>query len=93
MLAGDVGGPVGGAVVDDEHVGVRQPGGELVEHRREVVLLVPRGDEDDRVGHGYILGRFGDRQIDAHSKPRMLEATVAHSASTYWFDGAPIADL
>lgn len=29
----------------------------------------------------------------ASLKPRMLEATVAHFPSTYWFDGVPLADL
>ena len=49
VLARDVGGVVGRAVVDDEHVGVRQLGVERVENRRKVVLLVPGGDEDQRV--------------------------------------------
>ena len=42
--------PVRRAVVDDEDVGLRQPGAQLVEHGREIRLLVPGGDEDERVG-------------------------------------------
>jgi hypothetical protein len=51
VLACHVRGPVGRAVVDDEDVGVRQPLPELVEHCREIALLVPGGDEDERVAH------------------------------------------
>ena len=38
------------AVVDDEDVALRKPGAQLVEDGRKVVLLVPGGDEDERVG-------------------------------------------
>ncbi len=48
---GDRRGAVGRAVVDDEHVCVGQLVTQPVEHRRQVVLLVPRGDEDDGVAH------------------------------------------
>jgi hypothetical protein len=49
VLACDVRGAVGRAVVDDEDVrlGKRRP--ELVEDGRKRLLLVQRGDEDDRV--------------------------------------------
>jgi hypothetical protein len=50
MLPGDPGGPVSGTVVDDEQVGAGKPGSELVENGREVLLLVPGRDEDERVG-------------------------------------------
>ena len=40
------------AVVDDEDVGRGQPGMQLVEDGREVVLLVPGRDEDERVVTG-----------------------------------------
>ncbi len=40
------------AVVDDEDGAVRKLGVQLVEDGRKVCLLVPGGDEDQRVGHG-----------------------------------------
>ena len=49
VLARDLGRPVGGAVVDDEHVGLGHLVAELVEHGRKVLLLVPGGDEDEGV--------------------------------------------
>src|SRR5213076_528511 len=51
VLARDSGGPVRRAVVDDHHVGVGQLGLQLVEHGRQVLLLVPGRDEDDGVAH------------------------------------------
>ena len=48
MLARHVGGAVGRAVVDDEDIRVRKLAVELAEHGREVLLLVPGGDEDER---------------------------------------------
>ena len=56
---------VGRAVVDDEHVGVGQLGAQLVEDVGQVVLLVPGGDEDERVVR---LGHPGDRSRSAHSR-------------------------
>src|SRR5215213_3473572 len=47
-LPRDVGGSVGGAVVDDEHVDVGQLAAQLSEDAGEVVLLVPGRDEDQR---------------------------------------------
>ncbi len=52
---------VGGAVVDHEHVHVGQRHRELGEHRGEVLLLVPGGDEDDGVGLGAHRGRVQRR--------------------------------
>ena len=52
---------VGRAVVDDEHVGVGQPGQELLEHGGEVPLLVPGGDEDDGVAAGTRGGVLRER--------------------------------
>ena len=49
VLAGDVGSPVDRPVVDDEHVGVRDLLAELYEDGRQIPLLVPRWDEDERV--------------------------------------------
>ena len=49
--AGDCGGGVGRAVVDDEHVDVGQLPVQVVEDGRQVLLLVPRRDEDDGVAH------------------------------------------
>ena len=49
---GDGGRSVRRAVVDDEDGALRKLGVQLVEHGREVRLLVPGGDEDERVGHG-----------------------------------------
>src|SRR5262245_43837064 len=43
---------VGRAVVDDEQIRLRELLGELRQDGAEVVLLVPGGDEDERVGHG-----------------------------------------
>ena len=51
VLARDARGPVGRSVVDDEDVGVWQLATELVEHGREIALLVPGRDEDQRVTH------------------------------------------
>jgi hypothetical protein len=49
VLPRDIGRTVGGAVVDHEHVCVRQLASERLENGGQVVLLVPRGDEDQRV--------------------------------------------
>ena len=46
-VASNGGGAVGRAVVDDEHVDSGQLGAKLVEHGREIVLLVQRGNEDE----------------------------------------------
>ena len=62
MLARDVGRAVGRAVVDDDHVHVRQLAPQVVEHRRQVLLLVPGRDEDDGVAHVASAGAgLGDR--------------------------------
>ena len=53
--AGDVRRRVGRAVVDDEHVGLGQLGAGVGEHVGERLLLVPGGDEDERVGHAPLL--------------------------------------
>ena len=50
MCLGEGGGPVGRAVVDDEDVRLWKAGVQLVENRRQVLLLVPRGNEHERVG-------------------------------------------
>jgi len=44
------GGSVRRAVVDDEYLTSGKCRAQLVQHGREVVLLVPGGDEDQRVG-------------------------------------------
>src|SRR5438132_2221785 len=49
VLSGDLDRPVGRAVVDDEHVDTAELAAQVVEDRGQVVLLVPRGDEDERV--------------------------------------------
>ena len=41
VLACDLGRPVGRAVVDDEHVGLREPAPELVQYGRKALFLVP----------------------------------------------------
>ena len=51
VLPRDVGRPVGRAVIHDQHVGVRQLCVQGREHIRQVLLLVPRRDEDDGVAH------------------------------------------
>ena len=51
VLTRNLGRAIGRAVVDDEHVRPRQPLPQPVEHRRQVLLLVPGGDEDDGVAH------------------------------------------
>ena len=48
----DRGGRIRRAVVDDEDVDAGQPPAELAEDGRQARLLVPRRNEDDRVGHG-----------------------------------------
>lgn len=50
--ARNLGRSIGRAVVDDEHVPFRKLLPKLLEHRPQVLLLVPRRDEDDGVGHG-----------------------------------------
>ena len=47
-LGGDVRGGVARAVVDDEHVEVRQLAREVLEDARQRRLLVERGDDDER---------------------------------------------
>src|SRR3954468_8999002 len=51
VLARDLRRAVCRAVVDDEHVRVGDLRAQPVEHRGQIVLLVPRRDEDDGVGH------------------------------------------
>ena len=41
VLARDLGRPVGRAVVDDEHVGLREPAPELFQHGRKAFFFVP----------------------------------------------------
>ena len=48
---GDRGRAVGRAVVDDQHVRLRQHRAQLLEHGRQVRFLVPGRDEDERPGH------------------------------------------
>ena len=75
MLARDLRGGVGRAVVDDEHVDVRELGVELVEDVREVRLLVPGGDEHE----GTIGGRHerSDSTISAPSGQPSAADTLA----------------
>jgi hypothetical protein len=54
VLAGNLGSPVGRAVVDDEDVGFGKHAPNLVQHRWEA-LLVPGGQEDE----GVAVGRHG----------------------------------
>ena len=53
---------VGRAVVDDEEIRFGKLLGELRQDRAEVVLLVPGGDEDERVGHAQERSRVAARQ-------------------------------
>jgi hypothetical protein len=55
VLAGNLGSPVGRAVVDDEDVGFGKHAPNLVQHRWEALLLVPGGKEDE----GVAVGRHG----------------------------------
>src|SRR5205807_3352018 len=48
-LARDFHGSIGRAVIDNKHVSSRKLLSQLVEHGRKVLLLVPGGDEDERV--------------------------------------------
>ncbi len=54
------GGPIGGAVVDDEDISFRKLGGHLGEHRGQVLLLVPGRDEDKQV----VRGRHAETVLD-----------------------------
>src|SRR5205823_12993377 len=49
VLACDLGRPVGRAVVDDEHVGLREPAPELVQYGRKALFLVPGRQKNERV--------------------------------------------
>src|SRR5205823_6556471 len=51
LVACELGGRVRRAVVDNQHVDVAELPPHLVEHRRDVLLLVPGRDEDERVCH------------------------------------------
>ena len=61
VVGRDVRRPVGRAVVDDEHVRLGKLGVQFVEDVRQVVLLVPRGNEDDRVAR--VGGHPADRAV------------------------------
>ena len=52
VLAGDLRRAIGRPVVDHEHVGPWDLRAQRVEHGREIVLLVPGGNEDDGIPHG-----------------------------------------
>ena len=49
VLGGDARRAVGRAVVHNEHVSLREPAGQLIEDSWQVLFLVPRRDEDERV--------------------------------------------
>src|SRR6185437_11749148 len=75
---------VGRAIVDDEHVGLRQPLLQLVEHGRKVLLLVPGRYEHECVvagahsGSGYGRNLTGTRGVLASMRfSAVLIATVA----------------
>ena len=53
VLARHVRRPIGGTVVDNEDIRIGQQASEVVEHRRQILLLVPRRNEDERVAHAY----------------------------------------
>ena len=63
VRARDLGRAVGRPVVDDEHVGVRDLRAQRVEHGGQVVLLVPRRDEDDGVASRALELRSGRPQL------------------------------
>jgi hypothetical protein len=70
VLARDVGRAVGGAVVHDEDVGVGQVCGQILEDRRQVLLLVPGRDEHHRVAHGLRALQLGARGPQLASQGR-----------------------
>ncbi len=70
VLARDLGRAIRRPVVDDEHVGVGKLRVQRVEHGGQIVLLVPRGDEDDGVVHGTLELRSGRPQLPAHDGER-----------------------
>ena len=83
-LAGDLGRAIGRAVVDDEHVGLRKLLPKLVEHSREVLLLVPGRHEHERValgGHEASSSRASTvaQLRDVAVTPRPLPASFVHS--------------
>ncbi len=49
MRPRDRGGPIGRTVVDDEYVALRQACSQFVQYARQVLLLVPGRNEDERV--------------------------------------------
>ena len=55
-----LGGPIGGAVVDDEEISFRKLGSHLGEHRGQVLLFVPGRDEDKQV----VGGRHAETVLD-----------------------------
>src|SRR5262249_60270127 len=85
------GGPVGGPLAPDEDVGVAAAAMQVLEPRRQVLLLVPGRDEDDRVAH-----RFSSRRAarswrgtagaapSSHARARNVRraATVRNSVAT-----------
>ena len=92
VLAGHVRSAVRRSVVDDEHVGLGKLLVQLVENGGEVVLLVPGGDEDERVGHGERVRRrsttLGNRVTETFTTRPELRGTFGMVASTHWIASA-----
>src|SRR5512132_2009027 len=64
MLTRNLGRVVDGAVIDDEDVGLGNVAPQLVEDRRQALLLVPGWDEDQRVAlFGHLHKRNDDDRI------------------------------
>ena len=79
----DLGRPVGRAVVDDEDVDVRQLGAQLVEHGREILLLVQGGDEDEGVARGATRPeRSGSSAATALAWPGTIDSRMAEHTPT-----------
>src|SRR5205807_7238915 len=82
-LPRDCGRLVDRAVVDDEDIDVGELVPQLVEHGRQVLLLVPRWDEDERVAH------FGKpaRSNSARAARSWRDRTVRAPSSQATADG------
>ena len=83
VVARDLRGRVGRAVVDHEHVGVGQLGARVLEHGRQRRLLVPGGDEDQRPGHRGEPTLRGERVLGPRRKCKVAPWPTNDNDDTY----------
>src|SRR5262245_62078553 len=84
----DGSGRVGGAVVDDEQIGLGKPRSQLLEHRGQVLLLVPGREEDESVGMRADARRLASAAMERFTTRPELRGTLGMVASTHWLASA-----